>query len=225
MRLVVVAHRVRQGAQPPHPTAHRLSPQGRGLPALRRLSRRHRDGRTRAVRPRRRRPHLLEPCVADRDQSGSGRRARRARAADRQGARVAPHAAGGDRTAAAPTTARTGGEAMTALNRAVDVEDWVRGPADAPVTLLEYGDFECPFCGQAFWELKRLEQAVGDRVRFVFRHFPLAQAHPHARLAAEAAEAAGAQGKFWEMHDTLFANQRALELSDLLAYADDIGLD
>ena len=114
---------------------------------------------------------------------------------------------------------------MTALNGAVDEKDWVRGPADAPVTLLEYGDFECPFCAQAFWELQRLEQAVGDRVRFVFRHFPLAQAHPHARLAAEAAEAAGAQGKFWEMHDTLFTNQRDLELFHLLAYADDIGLD
>jgi protein-disulfide isomerase len=114
---------------------------------------------------------------------------------------------------------------MTALNRAVDDKDWVRGPADAPVTLLEYGDFECPFCGQAFWELKRLEQAVGDRVRFVFRHFPLTQAHPHAGLAAEAAEAAGAQGKFWEMHDTLFTNQSALELSDLLEYADGVGLD
>ena len=109
--------------------------------------------------------------------------------------------------AAAPTNARTGDQAMTTLNRAVDEKDWVRGSADAPVTLLEYGDFECPFCGQAFWELKRLEEAVGERVRFVFRHFPLAQAHPHARLAAEAAEAAGAQGKFWEMHDTLFTNQ------------------
>jgi protein-disulfide isomerase len=76
---------------------------------------------------------------------------------------------------------------MTALNRAVDERDWVRGPADAPVTLLEYGDFECPFCGQAFWELKRLEQASATKVRFAFRHFPLAQAHPHARLAAEAA--------------------------------------
>jgi protein-disulfide isomerase len=114
---------------------------------------------------------------------------------------------------------------MTALNRAVDGKDWTRGPADAPVTLLEYADFECPFCGEAFWELKRLEQAAGDRMRFVFRHFPLSQAHPHARLAAEAAEAAGAQGQFWEMHDTLFSNQRALELSDLLAYADEIGLD
>ena len=114
---------------------------------------------------------------------------------------------------------------MTALNRAVDEKDWVRGPADALVTLLEYGDFECPFCGQAFRELERLEQSVGDQVRFVFRHFPLAQVHPHARLAAEAAEAAGAQGKFWEMHDTLFTHQQALELSDLLSYVDDLGLD
>jgi protein-disulfide isomerase len=114
---------------------------------------------------------------------------------------------------------------MTTLNRAVDEKDWVRGPADAPVTLLEYGDFECPFCGQAFRELERLERTAGDQVRFVFRHFPLAQVHPHARLAAEAAEAAGAQGKFWEMHDTLFTNQQALEPSDLLTYADDIGLD
>ena len=93
------------------------------------------------------------------------------------------------------------------------------------MTLLEYGDFECPFCGQAFWELKRLEESVGDQVRFVFRHFPITQAHPHAQLAAESAEAAGAQGKFWEMHDTLFANQQALEVSDLLGYADDLGLD
>ena len=114
---------------------------------------------------------------------------------------------------------------MTTHKRAAGEKDWVRGPADAPVTLLEYGDFECPFCGRAFRELKRLEQSVGDQVRFVFRHFPLTQVHPHARLAAEAAEAAGAQGKFWEMHDTLFTHQQALELSDLLAYADDLGLD
>ncbi len=114
---------------------------------------------------------------------------------------------------------------MSALKRAVDVKDWAKGPADAPVTLLEYGDFECPFCGQAFWELKRLEHAVGDQVRFVFRHFPLAQAHPHATQAAEAAEAAGAQGKFWQMHDMLFTNQRALELRDLRAYATELDLD
>ena len=114
---------------------------------------------------------------------------------------------------------------MSALRRPVDVGDWAKGPADAPVTLLEYGDFECPFCGRAFWELKRLEHAAGDEVRFVFRHFPLSQMHPHATLAAEAAEAAGAQGKFWEMHDKLFTNQHALQLPALLTYAEEIGVD
>jgi protein-disulfide isomerase len=107
----------------------------------------------------------------------------------------------------------------------VDANDWAKGPADAPVTLLEYGDFECPFCGRAYWELKKLESAVGDTVRFVFRHFPLTQLHPHALLAAEAAEAAGAQGRFWEMHDRLFENQQNLEAPALLTYAADLGLD
>ena len=114
---------------------------------------------------------------------------------------------------------------MSSLQRALDDQDWVRGPAGAPVTLLEYGDFECPFCGRAFWELKRLERSAGDRVRFAFRHFPLSQMHPHAMQAAEAAEAAGAQGKFWEMHDQLFMNQHNLELPALLGYAREIGLD
>jgi protein-disulfide isomerase len=93
------------------------------------------------------------------------------------------------------------------------------------VTLLEYGDFECPFCAAAFRELKRLEHAAGDRVRFVFRHFPLSHMHRHAQLAAEAAEAAGAQGKFWEMHDTLFMHQQSLGLLALTTYADAIGLE
>jgi protein-disulfide isomerase len=114
---------------------------------------------------------------------------------------------------------------MSRLRRAVDVEDWASGPADAPVTLLEYADFECPFCGQAFQELERLEHLAADRVRFVFRHFPLSQMHPHAPLAAEAAEAAGAQGRFWEMHHKLFMNQQNLTPSALLTYAEDLGLD
>jgi protein-disulfide isomerase len=114
---------------------------------------------------------------------------------------------------------------MSTLRRDVDANDWAKGPADAAVTLLEYGDFECPFCGRAFWELKHLESAVKDRVRFVFRHFPLTQLHPHALLAAEAAEAAGAQGYFWEMHDMLFQNQQNLEASALLTDAADLGLN
>jgi protein-disulfide isomerase len=111
------------------------------------------------------------------------------------------------------------------LRRAVDAQDRVRGPADAPVTLLEYGDYECPFCGRAYWELKKLERTVGDQVRFAFRHFPLAQLHPHAMLAAQAAEAAGAQGKFWEMHATLFENQHNLGPQALVGYAYDLDLD
>jgi protein-disulfide isomerase len=107
----------------------------------------------------------------------------------------------------------------------VDDKDWLRGPADARVILLEYGDYECPFCGRAFWELKKLERMAGDAVRFAFRHFPLTQAHPHAALAAEAAEAAGAQGHFWEMHDTLFMNQHNLEPAALVSYASEVGLD
>jgi protein-disulfide isomerase len=114
---------------------------------------------------------------------------------------------------------------MSRLRHAVDAGDWSKGPEAAPVTLLEYGDYECPFCGRAFWELKKLESLVEDEVRFVFRHFPLAQMHPHALQAAEAAEAAGAQGLFWEMHDRLFMNQRNLEASALMSYAADLGLD
>jgi protein-disulfide isomerase len=112
-----------------------------------------------------------------------------------------------------------------ATSERVAEDDWVRGPEDAPVTLLEYGDFQCPFCARAFHEIERLEQAAGGRVRYVYRHFPLPKLHPHALLAAEAAEAAGAQGLFWEMHDMLFRNQRDLSLPALLGYAAELGLD
>lgn len=103
--------------------------------------------------------------------------------------------------------------------------DHIRGNPNALVTLLEYGDYECPYCGQAYYILKEVEQRMGDRVRFAFRNFPLTQIHPHAEHAAEAAEAAGGQGKFWEMHDTLYEHQRALDDLHLLQYAADIGLD
>ncbi|MDX6500328.1 MAG: hypothetical protein QOG23_3588 [Blastocatellia bacterium] len=103
--------------------------------------------------------------------------------------------------------------------------DHVQGPADAPVTLLEYGDFECSYCGAAYLIVKKIQESMGDQLRFVFRHFPLTQIHPHAEGAAEAAEAAGAQGRFWEMHDLLYENQRALDAMHLLGYAEDLGLD
>jgi protein-disulfide isomerase len=93
------------------------------------------------------------------------------------------------------------------------------------VTLTEYGDYECPYCGAAYPIVQEVRRALGPNLRFVFRHFPLSQAHPHAQRAAEAAEAAGAQGEFWKMHDLLFQNQDALEDADLLRYAVSLKLD
>jgi len=99
------------------------------------------------------------------------------------------------------------------------------GPEHAPVTIVEYGDFECPNCKQAAPAVKLLLERYVERVRFVFRHFPLEEVHPHALHAAEAAEAAGAQGKFWEMHDLLFENQRHLKQPQLHEYAERLQLD
>jgi len=111
------------------------------------------------------------------------------------------------------------------LTPPVGARDHVQGSADARVTLVEYGDFECPFCGAAYPELKRVLRELGPKVRFVFRHFPLAEEHPHAPQAAEAAEAAAAQGKFWPMHDLLYQHQAALEDEDLVGYARELGID
>ena len=113
-----------------------------------------------------------------------------------------------------------------ALTTPVDEKrDHVAGPRSAPVTLVEYGDYECPYCGQAYPIVKSLQQALGDELRFVFRNFPLGDMHPHAEHAAEAAESAAAQGSFWEMHDTLFEHQDQLDDSALVAYAEELGLD
>lgn len=103
--------------------------------------------------------------------------------------------------------------------------DHVQGPIDAPFALLEYGDYECPYCGDAYPVVKAIQERLGDRLCFAFRNFPLVNAHPHAEHAAEAAEAAGIQGKFWEMHDTLYENQTALDDESLARYAADLGLD
>jgi len=109
--------------------------------------------------------------------------------------------------------------ATATLKPPVGPKDHMQGPPDAPVTLVEYGDYECPYCGEAYVVVKALQERLGDQMCFVFRNFPLTQAHPHAEEAAEAAEAAGAQGKFWEMHDLLYENQDALEPEDLVKYA------
>jgi Na+/H+ antiporter NhaA len=103
--------------------------------------------------------------------------------------------------------------------------DHIRGPDDAPVTLLEYGDFECPYCGRAEQVIRELLSSVGSDVRYVWRHLPLNDVHPRAQLAAEASEAASAQGSFWEMHDALLADQESLRVSDLQRQAAELGLD
>jgi Na+/H+ antiporter NhaA len=103
--------------------------------------------------------------------------------------------------------------------------DHIRGPVNAPMTLVEYGDYECPFCSAATGAVRELRTRFGDDLRYVFRHLPLPDVHPHAELAAQAAEAAGAQGRFWEMHDLLFEHQDQLEFEDLVGYATGLGLD
>src|SRR5213079_3353886 len=116
-------------------------------------------------------------------------------------------------------------DAAAALTLPVGERDHIQGPADAAVTLVEYGDYECPHCGRAYPIVKAIQQQIEPRLRFVYRNFPLRESHPHAEQAAEAAEAAGAQGKFWEMHDRLFERQFALEGEHLIEYARELGLD
>ena len=107
----------------------------------------------------------------------------------------------------------------------VSQRDHQQGPEAAPVTLVEYGDYECPYCGEAYPIVKEIKLRLGNRLRFVFRNFPLTQSHPHAERAAESAEAAGAQGKFWQMHDYLFEHQQALDDAHLVHYAVALRLD
>jgi protein-disulfide isomerase len=114
---------------------------------------------------------------------------------------------------------------VTRLILPVSERDHIQGPDDAPVTLVEYGDYECPHCGQAHNIVKAIQQRMGNDLRFVFRNFPLAQIHSHAEHAAEAAEAADAQGRFWEMHDVLYEHQQALDDIYLLQYAVALRLD
>lgn len=111
------------------------------------------------------------------------------------------------------------------LNQTVSARDHAEGPADAPVTLVEYGDYQCPYCGAAYPVVKRLQKTLGGKLRFVFRNFPLTQAHPYALIAAETAEAAALQGKFWEMHDLLYEQQKSLEPDLIPTWVKRLGLD
>jgi protein-disulfide isomerase len=111
------------------------------------------------------------------------------------------------------------------LKQPIAEVDHVQGPADAPLEVIEYGDYQCPHCAKVHPIMRDLLARYGPRARFAFRHFPLVKLHPKARLAAEAAEAAAAEGKFWEMHDLLYTHQDALEPADLLKYAEQLGMD
>jgi protein-disulfide isomerase len=107
----------------------------------------------------------------------------------------------------------------------VGPRDHIQGSKGAPVTLIEYGDYQCPYCGIAYPIVKQVQRRIGESICFVFRNFPLTEVHPFAEGAAEAAEAAGEQGKFWEMHDTLYENQSALRPEELVGYAKHLQLD
>ena len=114
---------------------------------------------------------------------------------------------------------------MATLKVPVTPEDHIQGDPDAELSLLEYGDYQCPHCGRAYGIVKQVQKHFGRRLRFVFRNFPLAQIHPHAQTAAETAEFAGAHGRFWEMHDLLFENQDRLGPPLLFALTEELGLD
>ena len=107
----------------------------------------------------------------------------------------------------------------------ISEKDHLLGRPDAPVTLMEYGDFECPHCARAHSVVQQLRAVLGDQLRYVYRHFPLSQIHPHATLAAEASEAAAAQGRFWEMHDLLYRDPQSLDLDSLIRKAEWLQLD
>ena len=116
-------------------------------------------------------------------------------------------------------------EEIVRLKTTVTDQDHVAGPASAAITLVEYGNFECIQCGSAYRSLKQIRNVLADELRLVFRNFPMVQTHPRSLRAAEAAEAAAAQGRFWQMHDELFTHQKALEDRDLIRYAKRVGLD
>jgi protein-disulfide isomerase len=107
----------------------------------------------------------------------------------------------------------------------VSGSDHIQGSANAPIVLVEYGDYQCPYCGQAYYIVKNLQKKLGDKLQFVFRNYPLTDLHPHALHAAIAAETAAIEDKFWEMHDIVFENQRRLDDQSLVGYAQKIGLD
>jgi protein-disulfide isomerase len=113
---------------------------------------------------------------------------------------------------------------MAILKTPITQNDHIRGSAHAPITLVEYGDYECPHCALAHPIVNQVQLSFGGRMRFVFRHFPLTEVHPHAEIAAECAEFAGAAGRFWDMHDALFENQNRLSVTTIFLIGEELGL-
>jgi protein-disulfide isomerase len=111
------------------------------------------------------------------------------------------------------------------LRSPISEKDHVQGNPDAPITLVQYGDYQCPFCWKAYPIVKRLQVSLGDHLKFIFRNFPLTKVHPHAKIAALASEAAALQHKFWEMHDLLYERHKDLQYEAILSYASELGLD
>lgn len=114
---------------------------------------------------------------------------------------------------------------MTQLTPAVNSHDHISGNTNAPLELVEYGDYECPYCGAAYPIVKDIQQKLGQDLKFVFRNFPLSKIHTHAFSAAVATEAAGLEEKFWEMHDLIFENQKILDTENIFQFAEAIGLN
>ena len=115
--------------------------------------------------------------------------------------------------------------ALSELKTPIHERDHIRGRTDAPVVIVEYGDYECPHCGRAYWAVKEVLEEFADEVAFVYRNFPLVHEHPRAEVVAEALEAAGLQGRFWEAHDWFYEHQHSLEVTDLDRHAIELRLD
>ena len=128
-------------------------------------------------------------------------------------------------TNTAPTPTPTPTAAPTKVDIAVAEDDFIRGDENAPVTLVEYSDFQCPYCGNVAPTIEQLLKDYEGQIKLVYRHYPLISIHPNAQKAAEASECAGEQGKFWELHDKMFANQTALAVDNLKTFAKDLGLN
>src|SRR5260370_17141387 len=197
----MVSRRFRQAEQVALSASGRFRTERSGRARLRCLRRKRWHLRTRSIRHQFRWGRSLELCFPDRHQSRRQRNLVRARGSEGENRK--------DRR----------GKMIKSLTLPDPERDHISGSADGSIRLLEYGDYECPFCGEVQPIVKEIQRRLGDDLCFAFRHFPLTNVHPHAEHAAEAAEAAAEQSSFWAMHETLFANQNSLDSEALAEYS------